>query len=72
MLYICDELFFSGTAAEITPIRSVDKITVGHGVAGPITKSIRKEFYGIVNGEAEDRHGWLTPVPVQTKQPVSV
>ena len=70
MLYICDELFFSGTAAEITPIRSVDKITVGHGAAGPITKAIRKEFYSIVNGVVEDRFGWLTPVPV--KQPVSV
>jgi branched-chain amino acid aminotransferase len=74
MLYICDELFFSGTAAEITPIRSVDKIVVGHGLAGPITKSIRKQFYGIVNGTAEDRFGWLTPVPVPVpaKQPVSV
>ena len=58
MLYIADELFFSGTAAEITPIRSVDKITVGNGIAGPITKAIREEFYGIVNGKAEDRH-WL-------------
>ena len=47
-------------------------MTVGDGTAGPITKSIRKEFYGIVNGEVEDRHGWLTPVPVQAKQPVSV
>ncbi len=72
MLYICDELFFSGTAAEITPIRSVDKITVGHGIAGPITKSIRKEFYSIVNGIVEDRFGWLTPVPVPVKQPVTV
>ncbi|MGA2904438.1 MAG: aminotransferase class IV, partial [Candidatus Korobacteraceae bacterium] len=53
MLYICDELFFSGTA-------------------GPITKSVRKEFYGIVNGVAEDRFGWLTPVPIPVKQPVSV
>jgi branched-chain amino acid aminotransferase len=70
LLYVCDELFFSGTAAEITPIRSVDKITVGSGVAGPITKSLRKEFYGIVNGVTEDRFGWLTPVPV--KQPVTV
>lgn len=65
MLYICDELFFSGTAAEITPIRSVDKITVGRGVVGPITKAVRKEFYGIVNGIAEDRFGWLTPVPAK-------
>jgi branched-chain amino acid aminotransferase len=70
MLYIADELFFSGTAAEITPIRSVDKITVGQGVAGPITKTLRKEFYAIVNGTTEDRFGWMTPVPV--KQPVSV
>src|SRR6201987_6116676 len=70
MLYICDELFFSGTAAEITPIRSVDKINVGRGVAGPITKAVRKEFYSIVNGIVEDRFGWLTPVPV--KQPVTV
>lgn len=70
MLYICDELFFSGTAAEITPIRSVDKITVGNGFAGPVTKSVRNEFYGIVNGKLADRFGWLTPVPV--KQPVSV
>jgi len=72
MLYICDELFFSGTAAEITPICSVDKITVGRGIAGPITKTIRKEFYGIVNGTAEDRFNWLTPVPVKQPSPVSV
>jgi len=72
MLYICEELFFSGTAAEITPIRSVDKITVGRGMAGPITKSIRREFYGIVNGTAEDRFGWLTPVPVKQPAPVTV
>ena len=45
---------------------------VGNGVAGPITKSLRKEFYSIVNGVVEDRFGWLTPVPVGTKQPVSV
>ena len=70
MLYIADEVFFSGTAAEITPIRSVDKITVGKGIAGPITKALRSEFYNIVNGKIEDRHGWLTPVPV--KQPVTV
>jgi len=70
MLYIADEVFFSGTAAEITPIRSVDKITVGKGTAGPITKALRSEFYNIVNGKIEDRHGWLTPVPV--KQAVTV
>src|SRR5579872_3505236 len=72
MLYIADEVFFTGTAAEITPVRSVDKISVGKGVAGPITKSIQKEFYGIIGGQKEDRFNWLTPVPVKTKQPVSV
>jgi branched-chain amino acid aminotransferase len=70
MLYIADEVFFSGTAAEITPIRSVDKITVGSGAMGPITRAIHKEFFGIVEGRLPDRHNWFTPVPV--KQTVSV
>ena len=72
LLYIADEVFFTGTAAEVTPIRSVDKITVGKGKIGPITRSIQQEFYGIVRGEKADRHNWLTPVPVRAKQPVSV
>ena len=72
MLYIADEVFFTGTAAEITPVRSVDKISVGKGVIGPVTKAIQKEFYGIVRGEKEDRFNWLTPVAVNSKQPVSV
>jgi branched-chain amino acid aminotransferase len=72
MLYIADEAFFTGTAAEVTPIRSVDKINVGKGVTGPITRTLQKEFYAIVRGEKSDRHGWLTPVPVRTKQPVGV
>jgi branched-chain amino acid aminotransferase len=63
-------VFFSGTAAEITPIRSVDRIKVGDGTVGPITRAIRSDFYAIANGKVEDRHGWLTPVPV--KQPVAV
>src|SRR5882724_2678011 len=67
MLYIADEAFFTGTAAEVTPIRSVDKIKVGKGVTGPITKALQKEFYAIVRGEKSDRHGWLTPVPVASK-----
>ena len=62
MLYMADELFFSGTAAEISPIRSVDQITVGCGSRGPITETIQSAFFAIVNGEAEDRFGWLTPV----------
>jgi branched-chain amino acid aminotransferase len=72
MLYIADEVFFTGTAAEITPIRSVDKISVGKGTVGPITKSVIKDFYGIVNGAAPDRFGWFTQVPVKEKQPVGV
>jgi branched-chain amino acid aminotransferase len=72
MLYIADEAFFTGTAAEVTPIRSVDKIVVGNGGANPITKAIQKEFYAIVRGEKPDKHGWLTPVPVSSKQPVTV
>ena len=72
LLYIAEEAFFTGTAAEITPIRSVDKISVGKGVTGAVTKAIQKEFYGIVRGEKADRFGWLTPVPVGSKQAVSV
>ena len=72
LLYIADEAFFTGTAAEITPIRSVDKISVGKGVTGAVTRAVQKEFYGIVRGEKADRFGWLTPVPVGSKQPVSV
>ncbi|GAP61814.1 branched-chain amino acid aminotransferase [Ardenticatena maritima] len=62
MLYIADELFFTGTAAEVTPIRSVDGIPVGSGRRGPITEKVQREFFGITSGEIEDRHGWLTYV----------
>jgi branched-chain amino acid aminotransferase len=72
MLYIADEVFFTGTAAEVTPIRSVDKISVGKGGIGPITRTIQKEFYAIVRGEKPDRYHWLTPVAVGSKQPVGV
>ncbi len=59
MLYIADELFFGGTAVEITPIRSVDKIKVGSGRRGPVTEAIQRRFLGIVHGESPDTHGWL-------------
>src|SRR5271156_1468589 len=68
MLYIADELFFSGTAAEVTPIRSVDRIQIGKGKRGPITERIQREFFSIVEGKVPDRFGWLTPIP----QPVGV
>jgi branched-chain amino acid aminotransferase len=62
LLYIADEVFFTGTAAEISPIRSVDGITVGAGHRGPVTERLQVEFFGITSGELPDRHGWLTPV----------
>ena len=65
LLYIADEVFFTGTAAEITPIRSVDRITVGRGSRGPITERLQREFFAIVEGRAEDRYGWLAPVEVR-------
>ena len=58
-LYLADELFFTGTAAEITPIRSVDGIQVGEGRRGPITTAIQSAFFGVFSGETEDRWGWL-------------
>lgn len=68
MLYIADEIFFTGTAAEITPVRSVDRIQIGKGRRGPITQRLQEEFFAIVNGTAPDRYGWLTPV----EQPVGM
>jgi branched-chain amino acid aminotransferase len=62
MLYIADEAFFSGTAAEVTPIRSVDRIVVGNGRCGPITQQIQRRFFEIVRGEITDEFGWLMPV----------
>lgn len=63
VLYVADEVFFTGTAAEVTPIRSVDRITIGSGRRGPITERIQNEFFSIVNGTIQDRYNWLTPVP---------
>jgi len=62
MLYVADEVFFSGTAVEVTPITSVDRVTVGAGEVGPVTKAIQQAFFGIVKGDVPDRHGWLTKV----------
>jgi branched-chain amino acid aminotransferase len=61
-LYLADEIFFSGTAAEITPVRSVDKISVGTGKVGPVTKAIQAAFVAATTGTAPDTHGWLTLV----------
>jgi len=64
-LYVADEIFFTGTAAEITPIRSVDHIVIGPGRRGPITTKLQSEFFKIVSGQVPDRHHWLTSVPVE-------
>ncbi|HUD22983.1 MAG TPA: branched-chain amino acid transaminase [Acidobacteriaceae bacterium] len=70
MLYICDEAFFSGTAAEVTHLRSVDKILIGDGTMGPVTTAIHDEFFSIVNGIKPDRYDWLTPVKVHVAEVV--
>jgi branched-chain amino acid aminotransferase len=62
MVYLADEVFFVGTAVEVTPIRSIDKITIGSGVAGPITRRIQEEFFAVTSGKKSDRHNWLTQV----------
>ncbi len=69
MLYIADELFFTGTAAEVTPIRSVDRITVGEGTRGPVTERIQQRYFEIVKGETVDEFGWLTHV-MGVREPV--
>jgi branched-chain amino acid aminotransferase len=60
LLYIADEVFFTGTAAEITPIRSVDKITVGAGARGPVTAALQRAFFDVLECRVPDEHGWLT------------
>lgn len=72
LLYIADEAFFTGTAAEVTHLRSVDRILVGDGTMGPITNTLHEEFFGIVSGTKPDKYNWLTPVKVQTAEPVGV
>jgi branched-chain amino acid aminotransferase len=73
MLYVADEVFFTGTAAEITPIRSVDKIQVGAGRRGPVTEALQQAFFDYINGVVPDRHGWLTPVtiPAPRREPAA-
>jgi branched-chain amino acid aminotransferase len=61
-LYVADEVFFTGTAAEVTPVRSIDRITIGAGHRGPVTERIQKEYFAYIQGEIPDRYNWLTPV----------
>jgi len=68
-LYLADEAFFCGTAAEITPIRSIDKVAVSSGRRGPVTEALQERFFGLIKGDLPDEHNWLTPVgaPVAAK-----
>jgi branched-chain amino acid aminotransferase len=70
-LYMADEAFFCGTAAEVTPIRSIDKIVVGQGRRGPITTALQQRFFDIVKGEQPDVHHWLTPVGAAVATPLT-
>jgi branched-chain amino acid aminotransferase len=63
MLYIAEELFFTGSAVEITPVRSVDRITIGNGGRGPVTRQLQDAFFAYIRGEREDDFGWLTRIP---------
>ena len=67
-LYTADELFFTGTAAEITPIRSVDRVTVGAGRRGEVTRTLQETYFRLIRGESEDSHGWLTPLQAVESQ----
>ena len=67
LLYVADEVFFCGTASEITPVRSVDRIPIGNGARGPVVERLQKEFFSIVEGRVPDRHGWLTPVEISVE-----
>ena len=62
LLYLADELFLTGTAAEVTPVRSVDGIEVGCGSRGPITEALQDAFFGLFDGRTEDKYGWLSSV----------
>jgi branched-chain amino acid aminotransferase len=73
LLYISDEVFFTGTAVEITPVRSVDKVEIGNGRRGPVTEAIQRAFFRLINGEVADSHGWLTyvyPEEAALREPV--
>ena len=72
MLYFSDEVFMTGTAAEITPVRSVDCIEIGNGARGPVTELLQERFFGLFSGRTQDVHGWLTPLEASTLASVAV
>jgi branched-chain amino acid aminotransferase len=71
LLYLADELFFTGTAAEVTPIRSVDRIPIGTGKRGPVTERLQQAFFGLFDGRTRDQWGWLDYVDMKAKPRVA-
>ncbi|HSJ08676.1 MAG TPA: aminotransferase class IV, partial [Longimicrobiales bacterium] len=72
LLYVADEVFFSGTAAEVTPVRSIDRIVIGTGAGGPVTRALQARYLDIAHGRVPDAHGWLThvaPLPTPARSP---
>jgi len=67
LLYMADEVFFTGTAAEITPVRSIDRVVIGGGVAGPVTRRLQELLLGYADGRLPDRYGWRTPIRLERK-----
>ena len=61
-MYAADEIFMTGTAAEVTPVKQVDHMVIGNGGCGPLTKRIQSSFFGLFNGETEDKYDWLSYV----------
>ncbi len=61
-LYGADEIFMTGTAAEVTPVRQVDHMTIGNGGCGPVTKQLQDAFFGLFNGQTQDKWNWLEPI----------
>lgn len=72
MLYFADEVFFTGTAAEITPVRSIDRIEIGAGSRGPVTERLQQQFFGLFSGKTPDTRGWLEPVEDQMRPSLAV
>lgn len=71
LLYIADEIFLTGTAAEITPVRSVDRIAIGNGSRGPVTKRLQELFFGLFSGRTADKWGWLEPLSAEAERAVA-
>jgi branched-chain amino acid aminotransferase len=71
LLYLADEVFFTGTAVEITPVRSIDRLPIGNGKRGPVTEMLQKVFFGLFNGATPDTHHWLDHVDMSASHRIA-